>query len=671
MLSLSRALLLSTFRIFGGNVVVEVLVHGKTGMTSTFSYDMRVDIGMPSWSMRVEAQLAASAYTPYSAPVEDWIVKCDSAEAPLGAVGQLREEVVGDTTTTDTRTSVEEVDLIAPLAEEGQPTAEVDVLAPEVSGVTKYACLGDALAASGAQAAALSRGAPVLVLGGSPGTLTQRLLALRIPVVEIDSQPAPTRIHSGEAVYRYVQAVLTSSDHDWGGLYPSGLPPPSLVVSDIATADEMREADTQLNSVLAQSASMHWQCAWSFKARCMPRVAGRFYVLNVPTTVGRSVETFWLSLHNTAPQSMGLLSLWQADVSAGGVRSVVTLRPAPGLTDRGLWIDELRRRSILCTDEGAVSITTSSQWALAMRIRHVMSAREAATTSSGQAILSDRPLYEVWKEIAGRHVPGSLDRQGRPTFVRLPTAAPAETAVGADAIMMNPYTGALEHMRAREEHLMGYAAQGDLEPPAALAALFAHPASGGLLADLSAVTDGMVAPRLPRYRRLLPLSHKYALGSRLLFCAVDRYCRFLVHTLGVHIHGWELEYLLWRLSNFGTLEDKLAYLATEALARINFRGTARKYVREEGRRRSAVNAFRNLVGIMSDGHMALSAVDAELASVVGSRSTGMARRPADYGMLGQYGHLSADSGSRANSARGFRSSTPSWSPASDRPSWRG
>ncbi|URY16700.1 hypothetical protein [Dactylonectria torresensis alternavirus 1] len=114
---------------------------------------------------------------------------------------------------------------------------------------------------------------------------------------------------------------------------------------------------------------------------------------------------------------------------------------------------------------------------------------------------------------------------------------------------------------ARYKHLLSFCAHAEPGGSALIRGVMLDARSGALLRDLSTLRAVLgVDLELAKYCRVLPYQHMSILASNSFFKAVCHYAASLGAIVGRPMHAWELQYLLWSLTHFGTRAEKIKYI---------------------------------------------------------------------------------------------------------------
>lgn len=114
---------------------------------------------------------------------------------------------------------------------------------------------------------------------------------------------------------------------------------------------------------------------------------------------------------------------------------------------------------------------------------------------------------------------------------------------------------------ARYRRLSEFCAQSLNTLPNPLARIMADPRCGALLHRLSELRVAVGHDvELAKYHRVLPYEAMSILASRSFYRALRLYISGVRDVIGKPMHTWELQYLLWSLTHFGTKREKVRYL---------------------------------------------------------------------------------------------------------------
>nr|AZT88576.1 hypothetical protein AheAV1_s2gp1 [Aspergillus heteromorphus alternavirus 1] len=466
-----------------------------------------------------------------------------------------------------------------------------------------------------------------LVGGDHPGSLSRHLLQAGVDVVgvdprNVDSYQGP-RAGCAPGSYTqvsgrlHVNSCLDDYGHDWGGVF-----------MDIGGDADSAEADTAVNLGLLRRFLDAGTPVGIAKARSAPRVPGAYGVLANPGWEVRGCETYLWATQDSRPP----------DPDARTLFSLLVFEDRPFFH---VFVPDASLLYRLCAMFFDFSVDANAfvvpvdDWYYLVNLRAFVFSSLRNSTGLGEAILGARCGVDAWQALESYF--GATDLRVRMECSDRFRSADPHNARGVSRSLIAMLPGLDAVMAARYSTLLTLCVDPGIDCPDEVGYLMRHPGSGALLADLSQLRTLMdeTQPRLAEYSRVIPWNSMAILASEMFFRLVYWLC---LSTTRVYrpMHAWELQHMLWSLSNHGTDAERFLYLY-DRFSRI-FTGVdqARSYSRKSGSAERALTNFQNNLDALGIRDRYLD-FDAGVRNVILSRGrpargrvmSSASRRPSD------------------------------------------
>jgi hypothetical protein len=416
------------------------------------------------------------------------------------------------------------------------------------SGVAKLRWVADYLASE------VEPGGRVFVGGDCPGTLSRRLLYRGLDVVGLDpkNEPSITKgpVGSGSPTYQQrkgrVAVATLVDDHgvDWGG-----------AVFDTALDRHSAETDTAVNCGAAKTMWLEGVPVCVAKARSVPRVPGRWFLLDNPGWEVRGCESYLAVAPPDETVRWPHGARCRVNVPVDGDCVYVRVDTTAPFVAPKWWSWFFKRIDI---DGLTWHVVPHEQWYHFVTFRSVDHALARASSGIGRDLMDARSALDAW--LALRSWVGNVDASVRQDVSsRLRTDDPMG-ARGVPREVLQRTPGLVAAMAGRYGALLELCQDPGVQCPLPLGLIMKHPGAGSLLSDLSQLRSLMGEEQigLADYSRVLPWGSMSILSS-VLFFRLFYWLASMTARVFKPWHAWELQHKLWCLSSFGTDEERYVY----------------------------------------------------------------------------------------------------------------
>uniref|UniRef100_A0A8G0YMQ2 Uncharacterized protein n=1 Tax=Fusarium oxysporum alternavirus 1 TaxID=2867550 RepID=A0A8G0YMQ2_9VIRU len=335
------------------------------------------------------------------------------------------------------------------------------------------------------------------------------------------------------------------------------------------------------------------------KARSVPRVPGRWFLLDNPGWEVRGCETYLAVAppDETVRWPHGVRC--RVNVPVDGDCVYVRVDTTAPSTAPKWWSWFFKRIDI---DGLTWHVVPHEQWYHFVTFRSVDHALTRASGGIGRDLMEAKSALDAW--LALRSWVGNVDASVRQDVSsRLRTDDPMG-ARGVPREVLTRTPGLVAAMAGRYAALLELCQDPGVQCPLPLGLLMKHPGAGSLLSELSQLRSLMGEEQigLADYSRVLPWGSMSILSS-VLFFRLFYWLASMTARVFKLWHAWELQHKLWCLSSFGTDEERYVYFYDQ-FERV-FSGVDQ--LRNSGRKTASVErALRrfneNLQAIDLSGH---------------------------------------------------------------------
>jgi len=398
-----------------------------------------------------------------------------------------------------------------------------------------------------------------LVIGDHPGTTASALCRLGLDVTGIDPLNFSTvtmnpnmgpyfRVKGSVRFDTSVEEVeKIAEDSGWD------------LILVCASSEESAEVDTARNLELAKAFFRKERCLVAFQARSMPLGEGEYGIFHLPGHSVQGAESYmWIrSLEGLEMRVPG----YEEKIKRHVLNRLYVSAPVDGVSEYRVDVDAHGINKLFFPVDPADDkkfVVSPEVWYDYMLGRHYINAA-AMSANMHHGLLSATDPVEMWAELlslVGCTRPGgsALSNKFNPyDVVPIP---------GVPQAFFERNPRLLKVVNARYNNLLRFCQPTELKVDANVMDLMGSSGCGVLLSGLSRVRAEIgIELRIAKYDRVLPYEAMAILCSKAFNNIVMLYCHAMQWTMRRPVHAWELQYMLWSLTSFGTWQEKLRYMA--------------------------------------------------------------------------------------------------------------